>query len=32
MAFKDNSLVFNDTNIMTDDGWAVMMDWEAPIM
>tara|TARA_R100000152_G_C6752379_1_gene176074 strand:- start:212 stop:760 length:549 start_codon:yes stop_codon:yes gene_type:complete len=32
MAFKDTTLIFSDSDIMTDDNFAVMMDWEAPIM
>mgnify|MGYP004450557323 CR=1 FL=1 len=32
MAFKDNTLTFEDSKILTDDGREVMMSWEAPIM
>ena len=32
MAFKDITLTFEDTKIITEDGREVMMDWEAPIM
>ena len=32
MAFKDEILIFEDTQIIIDDGRKVMMDWEAPIM
>ena len=32
MAFKDITLIFEDTKIITEDGREVMMDWEAPIM
>ena len=32
MDFKDTTLIFEDTQIITDDGRPIMMDWEAPIM
>ena len=32
MAFKDEILIFEDTQIIINDGRKVMMDWEAPIM
>ena len=32
MAFKDNTLTFEDDKIITDDDMEVMMSWEAPIM
>ena len=32
MDFKDTTLIFEDTQIVTDDGRPIMMDWEAPIM
>ena len=33
MAFKDNTLTFEDTKIVEDStGMEVMMSWEAPIM
>ena len=32
MAFKDTILIFEDNEILTDDGRSVMMSWEAPIM
>ena len=32
MAFKDNTLTFEDDKIISDSGIEVMMSWEAPIM
>ena len=32
MAFKDNILTFEDTQIIVDYDYQVMMSWEAPIM
>ena len=32
MAFKDNTLTFEDTKIVDISGIEVMMSWEAPIM
>tara|TARA_Y100000310_G_scaffold93976_1_gene91631 strand:- start:4230 stop:4781 length:552 start_codon:yes stop_codon:yes gene_type:complete len=32
MAFKDNTLTFEDDKIIADGGMEVMMSWEAPIM
>ena len=32
MAFKDTILTFEDDKILTDTGYEVMMNWEAPIM
>ena len=32
MAFKDETLTFEDTKILNEDGAEVMMNWEAPIM
>ena len=32
MAFKDNTLTFEDTKILDDTDMEIMMSWEAPIM
>tara|TARA_R110002020_G_scaffold297965_3_gene513682 strand:- start:755 stop:1303 length:549 start_codon:yes stop_codon:yes gene_type:complete len=32
MAFKDTTLIFSDSDIMTENNRAVMMNWEVPIM
>ena len=32
MAFKDTTLVFEDTKILGEDDIEVMMGWESPIM
>ena len=32
MAFKDTTLVFEDTKILGENDIEVMMSWEAPIM
>ena len=32
MAFKDTTLIFEDNRLNIDDGRAVMMRWETPIM
>ena len=32
MAFKDETLIFEDTQIIIDDGRKVMMNWETSIM